>query len=52
MVILYLNIWIIICGRIILGYAAGLSLIACSRIIEEVSPIQYIGYFGVFTNFN
>ena len=47
-----LNVWTLVFGRIIYGIGAAIFTVSVSRIIEETSPSQYLGAFGVFTNFS
>ena len=41
-----LNIWIMSIGRFFWGVAYGAFSVVCTKMINEITPIEYIGPFG------
>ena len=45
------NFYVIVIGRLIFGFSAGVLATACPKIVEETIPANYMDYgYGVSTN--
>ena len=47
---LWLNVYTICAGRLVLGFCGGVFSVALSRMIDETVPSNLLGTFGVVTN--
>lgn len=47
---LFLNVWVIILGRLIFGFCTGVFMTAGPRMLDECIPSHLLGSFGVYTN--